>query len=422
MNTRSQPVFRDSAVDRLSSPDQLDQLVQITRPADWLAALVIALGLVALIAWGVVGRIHTSVAGDGILIGDHSKSVDAAATFGGRLSSIDVAVGDTVAPGQTVAVLTQADSQARHAAALAVLGERQREYADLIAATQRELAVKSASFAARRTGLQQEIAAAGERAVVLAGDVDTLQGMISRGLTTQPELEQARANLYAARQSVTDARHEMLALQAEQQDLETQRTRDRLAAQFRVDEARRDADQSGEALERETRILSPVAGRVTEIKVSLGAVLGVGTPVAAIATSGARLQAIIYLPAETGKTVRPGMEVRVQPASVQRDEYGTIIGKVLTVAEFPATGEGMASDLHNDELVRRFVQTGALYRTTVQLLARPGDAGAYRWSSGRGPPLQITPGTLAHAEVFTRERHPWELILPLVRRVSGRQG
>ncbi len=92
------------------------------------------------------------------------------------------------------------------------------------------------------------------------------------------------------------------------------------------------------------------------------------------------------------------------------------------MSEFPATGEGMAADLHNDELVRRFVQTGALYRTTVQLLARPGDGGAYRWSSGRGPPLQITPGTLAHAEVFTRERHPWELLLPIVRRVSGRQG
>ena len=38
MTGATQRIFREAAIDRLSSPDQLDQLVGVTRPLDWLAA------------------------------------------------------------------------------------------------------------------------------------------------------------------------------------------------------------------------------------------------------------------------------------------------------------------------------------------------------------------------------------------------
>ena len=53
-----QKIFRSAASDRLSSVEQLDQLVAITRPLDWVAALAMGLGLIVLIAWGVLGKME----------------------------------------------------------------------------------------------------------------------------------------------------------------------------------------------------------------------------------------------------------------------------------------------------------------------------------------------------------------------------
>ena len=49
---------------------------------------------------------------------------------------------------------------------------------------------------------------------------------------------------------------------------------------------------------------------------------------------------------------------------------------------------------------------------------RPGVTG-YRWSSGSGPPTRLSTGTLARAEVTTREQPPIDLVVPIMRRLSG---
>ena len=90
MKQGTETIFRSAAVQRLSSPEQLDQLVGITRPFDWVAAAAMALGLAVLIAWGVLGKIPTRVEGEGILLSSGGRLVDAVSGVAGRLASIDV--------------------------------------------------------------------------------------------------------------------------------------------------------------------------------------------------------------------------------------------------------------------------------------------------------------------------------------------
>ena len=54
-------IFRQSALDRLSSPEQLDMLFQVVRPSAWaaLAAAILLLGV--LVAWGFRGTVTTLV-------------------------------------------------------------------------------------------------------------------------------------------------------------------------------------------------------------------------------------------------------------------------------------------------------------------------------------------------------------------------
>jgi HlyD family secretion protein len=328
-------------------------------------------------------------------------------------------VGDRVAKGQRIARLAQGDIEARQTTALATAQERDREYADLAATAARETKAEDASDAARTSGFAQAAAAADDRAAVLARNIKTTETLVKQGLATQPDLEQMRADLSAARQRAIDARNAGLALGADRLDRQARRARELLAAQYRVNDAHRDAAQLTENLTRESDVIAPIAGRVTEVKVSPGAFLAAGAPVAAVESDQKRLQAVVYLSPDEGKTVRPGMRARVEPATVRRDEYGAVIGRIVSVSVYPATPEGMAATLHNPELVTRFSHGGAPYAAVVQLEADPGSPSGYRWSSGRGPAQRITSGTLVHAEVVTRERRPLDLLLPLIRRVSG---
>ena len=412
-------LFRPAAMGRLSSPEQLDQLAGITRPADWLAVLVIALLIGVALVWSVIGRIPTRASGEGILTSDAGRVVDAVSAVAGRLATVEVAVGDRVAAGQLIARLSQTDTEQRHRNAADVVREREGEYETLVATIERELTARAANFAAQQAALTQVITNAEQRLAYLKQTLEGLEGLSARGFATRRELEDRRSELNTVQQRITDARNDIQRQEAQKRENESQRELDRVAAQFRVNEARRQMEQLAATLERDSRLTSPTEGQVIEIKVSRGAVLAVGTPVVAIETQGSSLEAVIYIPAERGKTVQPGMEVRIEPATVKREEFGTMVGKVVSISGFPVTPEGMAAVLRNDALVRRFSRDSAPYAVLVQLERDPAAVSGYRWSSGAGPPLRLSTGTLARAEITTREQPPIDLVVPILRRLSG---
>jgi hypothetical protein len=61
-------MFRQQALDRLSSPEELDQLMHVTSPRLWLALAAIAGLLVAGVLWTVFTTIPTTVSAQGSLI------------------------------------------------------------------------------------------------------------------------------------------------------------------------------------------------------------------------------------------------------------------------------------------------------------------------------------------------------------------
>jgi hypothetical protein len=63
----SERLFRKKALEKLASPDRLDQLMSITTVRGWLALLALGGLIVAIAIWGFFARIQTTVSGDGIL-------------------------------------------------------------------------------------------------------------------------------------------------------------------------------------------------------------------------------------------------------------------------------------------------------------------------------------------------------------------
>jgi HlyD family secretion protein len=418
----SQRTFRSVALQRAASPEQLDHLVGITRPSDWILTFVVCLALAAALTWSVVGRIPTRAAGEGIFISSGGRVVDAVSAATGRLASIEVAVGDHVSQGQPIAEIVQTDIEQRHANAVEVFHERQHEYTDLVSKIASELAAKGQNFARLEAAFDQVVKATNQRIDYLTGDVKTLEDLLAKGYTTRRTVEERRRELTEAQQRKEDTQNEILKLRTQKTDLETQREHDKQQSEFALNDARRQMDNSAGMLSQNTKVVSPIDGRVLEIKVSAGSVLSVGTPVVAIDSEGTRLEALIYVPAERGKTIRPGMQVRLEPSTVKREEFGTMIGTIVSVSDFPMTPQGMAAVLHNDTLVTRFTHDGAPYAATVSLEQDASTISGYRWAVGKGPPIHLTSGTLTRAEITTRQQRPLDLVIPLIKHYTGIDG
>ena len=422
MTATPQRTFRAAALDRAASPEQFDHLVVITKPSDWIWAAVICLLLVAAIIWGIVGRIPTRVSGEGILISNGDRVVDAVSAAAGRLASVSVTVGDHVVKGQPIARIVQTDIEQKHSEAVAVLGEKQREYAVLAARVQSELVIKSQNFAKLEDALNQVTKATTQRVQFLTVDVRSLEDLLAKGYTTRKNLSDRREELTSAQQRLDDTRNQILKLRADKTDLETQRDRELRQAQFSLNEAERQVSATEESLSQNTQVISPIEGRVVEVKISTGSVLAVGTAVVEIESEGNKLEAVVYIPPDQGKRIKPGMQVQLEPSTVKREEFGMMLGTVETVSDFPMTPQGMTAVLHNETLVTRFSHDGAPYAAKVVLEQDASTTTGYRWAVGNGPSLRLTSGTLTRAEITTRHQRPLDLIIPLIRHLTGIDG
>jgi hypothetical protein len=92
-------IFRKEALDRLSSPEQLDQLMQVTSPRGWIALAALGLLLLAGVLWGFFGTIPTTAEGEGLLLrGRGVRQVTAPRA--GKVLAVLVRPGQDVEKGQ----------------------------------------------------------------------------------------------------------------------------------------------------------------------------------------------------------------------------------------------------------------------------------------------------------------------------------
>jgi len=293
-----QGLFRQAALERLSSPERLDELMEVTTPRSWLALLGIGAVLVAALVWAVYGSVPTLLKAQGVLIREGSlQSVDA--PVAGELRELLVNAGDDVVREQLVARIYQAVD---------------------------------------------------DRTVV---------------------------------------------------------------------------------------VTSPYAGRVMDVRVTRGNLVGAGTALLSLEQPGRSLEAVLYLPPIDGTKLLPGMEVQLSPASVKREEHGLLLGRVSAVSAFPATISGMKRVLGSEELAKALSDKAPPIEVHVELVRNPTTTSGYQWTSTlstlasgfvgllpdplvavlpgwatpQGPPLTLASGTICTADVITEQQAPIYLVL-----------
>ncbi|MCX6549934.1 MAG: NHLP bacteriocin system secretion protein [Acidobacteria bacterium] len=428
--------FRKDALEELSTPDRLDQLVSIVGPRDWLVLATLGLLAALTIGWGFLGRLPTTVTGRSVLIRPRSM-VPIQATTAGRLTALHLRVGDHVRKGDLLAVIDVADLRAQRESAA-------RQAADL-AAQHREKSV----IERERTRLNEQDIRAQRQLLELQRqnreaslrNAETLSVIIERRLAGQRALEgqglisKLDDGLLNAENARIENDGTIKQLRAELRQIEAQieqlavRAREISLAALESSTARNNEIERltgtlavlDAQIARDGRILSEREGRVIETSVSAGEVVPDGGRLGVVLfddeASPLRCQA--YFAVADGKRIRPGMRVLVTPDAVKRERFGGISGTVRSVSPFPVTREGTAAVLGSTEVASWVLAAGPSLEVLIDLQTDRTTPSGFRWTSSRGPDLQISSGTTASSRATVEERAPITYLMPFLRYLSG---
>ena len=316
----SQSLFREVSLERLASPEQLDELIKVTSPRAWFALIAIGCILISAFAWGFLGSIPTKIMGHGILLKNGGVSSLQHHTSG-QVIDVRFKLGDMVKKGDVVA----------------------------------------------RIELPQ-----------LVEKINSLQSTLNEIGSNQ------RAD----------------------------------SAEYKVVE--KQVLQLRDELDYKSQIVSQVDGRILELNMNKGSIIQPGEDLVTLDQYGGtvKMEAVIYVPAEQGGIILPGMQAQISPTIVNKEEYGFMLGRVISVSDYPATTHSMMQTLGNEKLVSLLAVQGAPLMVRIDLIPDSITKSGYQWSTLGGPPMSIHSGTLIQGEVITHREKPISKVIPLFRSVE----
>ena len=398
---------------RFQTPEHLDRALYVTTPKAWLALLVLMVIVGAAVAWSITGKVSTYVQAEGIVLSRGGMIVDAASSAGGALSRILPSVGDTVAEGELVAEVFDAETMARYVSAVSLAEERAQILKDREVEAEQEIALAAENIARQRARLDELERTGRDLVNRIRERLRQDEDLLARGITNRATIERGEQALDLARRNLFDA----LRRRDEMEAAHLRRVNDLKA---RVAEAKAEQVAAGHRVNELATVIeawhikAPASGRVTEIKAQPGATLEPGDPVLDIETGRESVDVLFYVSPADGKRIEVGMPALVSPATVKREEYGSMTGTVESLSEFPASVAGMVAVLKNRELAMSFSRNGPPYTGRVALTLDPSTVSGFAWTSPQAKDVDITPGTLATIEVEVTRRPPAALAVPWI--------
>lgn len=411
-------IFRKSSLEKLSSPEQLDTMMTVTSPRGWIALLGIGAVLFYVLLWSIFGEIPDKVAGSGIMIRG-GAIFDVVAVGTGRVTEIKVKPGDVVTAGEVVAAVSSPELQLRVSNIRKQLDVLTSEDQEMTTSDDHNLELERGALETQRENLRSAKQDSIKMMGFLEQKVATQEMLLDKGALTRTNLLSTRNELISAQQDIARCDLQISQANTSESTAMAGAQERKLARHAAEEDVRRQLSETEGELQLTTNVISPYTGRVLELMVDRGNIVQAGTRVVSLEDLNASLRAVIFIPAGDGKKVREGMEVRISPATVKREEYGSLVGRVESVAEFPSTEEGVNRTLRNELLAATLMGSGSVIEIFATLELDPSTVSGFKWSSSHGPPLKVASGTLASAEIVVGSRHPITIFIPYLRKKTG---
>ena len=421
----SNPLFRESALQSLSSPEQLDQLIKITQPRSWIALISIGFILVATILWSIFGSLPTNLQGAGMIVKKEGNFNVVALSNGVITDLVDLKVGGIVSKDQIIGHIGQPDLEQKIVAAKANLSLLERENASILAEIRQHEPAKNNSIK-QQIDIQQSIITANEAALAAQNRALQLQeSLLKDGLIVQSQYDETLQNVFGAQNKIDTAKNTLQSLVIETITNKSNYQDIIRKSETALLQSRNELKNLQVQYELATKLISPFDGVVIEKLALNGDVVNSNQAVLTLESSHTDYEVILFMPvlvSGNGTKVRrinPGMEVQVAINSRQKERYGYLKGRVRSISKYSSTEQGMTAVLKNIDVVNAMKASGPVFSVNVELLPDKNTSSGYEWSSKAGSPIVITSGAYCTGLITIENEKPINLILPLLKTMAG---
>jgi HlyD family secretion protein len=470
-------IFRKQALEHSSSPERLDQLMQVASPMKWLPLTALGTLIIAAVAWSIYGRIPITVNGQGVLVYP-SKVVGLQSPISGQLRSVNIRVGDVVKKGQILATIDQTELQKQLLQQRGKLAELesqnqnarslqgQRSEFELRAMQQQRLSLEQRLLQAQsltpiirekdinaitlgRQNLQQRLQEAKALAPTFKDRLQRRQILQKEGAISsdtvleaqqtyldsikkiadmEDELKKIDINQVQAEKSyrenlsqIADTKTQLKELESKEKTLAEQNFQSSMNRQNEIQDLKRSINLLERQIKNNSSIVSNYNGRILELVVTPGQIMAPGTRIGNIDAqeSEAKLTGVMYFPVSEGKKIQKGMKLQITPTTVKRERFGGIVGTITNISAFPVTKEAASGVVGTPEILEGVLSQGAHIQVFASLQKDTSTFSGYQWSSSKGPSMVISPGTTTTVRVTVEEQAPITFVLPILKSWSG---
>jgi HlyD family secretion protein len=472
-------LFRKSSLERLRSPEQLDEPLRVIVRQERLAIMGVG-GLVILgILWGVFGSLPDNGRGQGILIAPGTIQ-PLEATASGRLSRWLVNAGDIVVAGSAIAELDQpaisrklSDAEAEQQELIErnrlirQLREQHLKLALNAISSEKQIAQDSISYLrayvseaevfldevtdqnrllqkTQKQNLANARIMRQELNKAISKRYENFIQLKNKGLVSEDNVQNARRRVdegeiklrridvrlkelevqstkaakggLDARNALSTRQHELAQLQLTLDELDNRIAmlrRALLEAELEDENALREIERNissfSAQLEQGRQIRVQRGGKILELNIAAGSQVDIGEHIAQLDYSVGPDSLVVlgYFNNTYGRRLKPGMRIRISLDSYPKERYGSMVGNIVSVAQFPVSLAAVRKSIGNQQLAAELIAGGRVIEAQIRLLRSESSQSGYQWTSETGPDARILPGTTATLLVTYRRQRPF---------------
>lgn len=411
-------LFRDKALQNLSSPEQLDMAVTLIPSAGWLGLLALGLLTIVIVLWGFMGSLTYPQYGTGVLIrGERIHGIYSRGA--GTVAAMNVTVGDYVEYGQIIGRIDMPQVINDIAELKNKIKILQKEYEDV-----RELDEKYLGLIAKYYDSQTESSKKQEEELKQISHwyekfLTNAEEVKKQGIISDYSLHQHKKDYTSIMNNLSDMRNNQLNYDAQKQNTDFNQRKDHFSRMENISQQIYNAQLKVDALISQSMIISYSSGYVQEVLSFQGDMIKENERVANLTEkSDQPLKAVLYFSTVDGKAISYGMEAQITPTFLQAEDFGAIKGLVMSTSPYPTSQEEIDETFLNPSLTNAVLNVagGSPYKIEIGLQTSPDAASGFQWTTSKGPSFAIKEGTLVSGAIITRSEKPINLVVQMFRR------
>ena len=396
------------------NPEEMNRMLKITRPRYWISLSALALLTMITIIWGIFGSIPQRIDGLGEIISGKGLH-GIIALYPGGVEQVNFELGEKVLKGEVLLHLLQPQIKHQLVEMNAQLDILKLQDSLLLTKNTKDYPNKMRYYSLEEERLKKELGHFQDQVTFFELKIQQQKDLWDKGLATRENFVDAKNQLSDAHNQSIQTEQMVKSNQLDQQSWDYDRTYKQEDYQGQIQILRKKITDIQDDYDRQTIIGSPVDGIIVDKSVTSGDFVNAGMRMMVVEDLENQSNHLLdlFIPFNSNAVVEPGMQVMIEPFTVNHNLYGWLMGKVVEVNHFVSNTSSIIDELNNPDLVTLIQQQGPTYRVKIALMPDPGTKSGFQWSNKMGPPYTINTGTLCRASVLVRERPPIDYIVPI---------